>query len=85
MLMDNFGDVLELSKWIIELKSKAQANAKAILTLQCGLAPNQLDKVSPFKNAKEIWKKFIKLYESTRDSHIAKRDLFFLVNCRIVQ
>ncbi|MCQ7222075.1 hypothetical protein NP006_23525, partial [Salmonella enterica] len=42
------GKVLESSKWSMEQKVKAQANAKATVTLQCGLSPDQLNKIGPF-------------------------------------
>ena len=69
------GKVLESSKWAVEQKMKAQANAKAIMALQCGLSSKQLNKVRPFKSAQDLWDKLIELNEGTKDSRIAKRDL----------
>ena len=69
------GKMLESSRWTVEQKMKAQANAKAIVTLQCGLSSEQLNKVGPFKSAKDLWDKLIELNEGTKDSRIAKRDL----------
>ncbi|XP_074590609.1 uncharacterized protein LOC141846459 [Curcuma longa] len=73
---DAEGKVLESAQWTTEQKRKAQANAKATVTLQCGLAKDQLNKVGPFSSARDLWNKLIELNEGTRDSRIAKRDLY---------
>lgn len=72
---DEFGQPLEFDKWTSDTKKKAQENAQATTTLQCGLAQEQLSKVGPFDSAKELWDKFVELHEGTCDSQIAKRDL----------
>lgn len=69
------GKVLESIQWTTKQKRKGQPNAKATVTLQCRLVPEQLNKVGPFKNAKELWNKLIELNECTNDSRITKRDL----------
>lgn len=38
-----------------------QLNGKAIVILQCGLAPEQMNKVGPFKSTKELWDKLMEL------------------------
>ncbi|XP_074557881.1 uncharacterized protein LOC141813795 [Curcuma longa] len=72
---DENGKVLESSRWSPDQKWKSQANAKAVVTLQCGLSSEQLIKVGPFRSAKELWDKLIELNEGTKDSRVAKRDL----------
>lgn len=57
------------------MKNEGWANTKAILTLQCGLSPEQLSKVGLFSSAKKLWEQLIELYEGTRDSRITKGDL----------
>ena len=73
---DEEGKELESSRWSTEQLRKAQADAKAMVTLQCGIAKDQLVKVGPFTSARDLWNKLIELQEGTRDSRIAKRDLF---------
>ncbi|XP_042467579.1 uncharacterized protein LOC122050767 [Zingiber officinale] len=70
------GKILESSTWTGEQKLKAQACAKAIMTLQYGLSSEQLNKIRLFKSAKDLWDKLIELNEGTKDLRIAKRDLF---------
>lgn len=60
MLVNEFGEVHESSKWTEELKKKAQTNAKATQTTQCGLALDQLNKLGPFKSFKGLWVSFMK-------------------------
>ncbi|XP_074556829.1 uncharacterized protein LOC141812719 [Curcuma longa] len=72
---DENGRVLESSRWSADQKWKSQANAKAVVTMQCGLSFEQLIKVGPFRSAKELWDKLIELNEGTKDSRVAKRDL----------
>ena len=73
---DEEGKELDSSRWSTEQTRKGQADAKAVVTLQCGIAKDQLVKVGPFTSAKDLWNKLIELQEGTRDSRIAKRDLF---------
>ncbi|XP_074569703.1 uncharacterized protein LOC141826360 [Curcuma longa] len=73
---DEEGKELDSSRWSAEQTRKGQADAKAVVTLQCGISKDQLNKVGPFTSAKELWNKLIELHEGTRDSRIAKRDLF---------
>ncbi|XP_074557046.1 uncharacterized protein LOC141813034 [Curcuma longa] len=73
---DEEGKELDSSRWSAEQTRKGQADAKAVVTLQCGINKDQLIKVGPFTSAKDLWNKLIELHEGTRDSRIAKRDLF---------
>ncbi|XP_074560181.1 uncharacterized protein LOC141816265, partial [Curcuma longa] len=73
---DEEGKELDSSRWSMEQTRKGQADAKAVVTLQCGINKDQLIKVGPFTSAKDLWNKLIELHEGTRDSRIAKRDLF---------
>lgn len=50
---------LESNRWSMGGKSKGQVNSKAIVTLQCGLASEQLTKVNLFNSVKEMWEKLI--------------------------
>ncbi|XP_074570568.1 uncharacterized protein LOC141827234 [Curcuma longa] len=69
---DENGKVLESSRWSPDQKWKSQANAKAVVTLQCGLSSEQLIKVGPYHSAKEPWDKLIELNEGIKDSRVAK-------------
>lgn len=58
-----------------QTKKETQVTIEAILVLQCGLSLDQLSKVGPFNNAKDLWDKLFELHEGTSNAHIAKRDL----------
>ncbi|XP_074586970.1 uncharacterized protein LOC141842889 [Curcuma longa] len=72
---DESGKPLPTTSWTKEICKKAQANAKATTTLQCGLSKDQLSKIGPFNSAKELWEKLIELNEGSSDSRRAKKDL----------
>ena len=41
-------------EWTEEIKKKVQIDSKALNTLQCGLSKEELKRVGPFENAKEL-------------------------------
>ena len=70
-------DSTPCEKWEPTLIKKVEADARATCTLQCGLTKEELNRVRPFSNAKELWEKLIKLHEGTSDTKVSKRDLLF--------
>ncbi|XP_074591765.1 uncharacterized protein LOC141847609 [Curcuma longa] len=72
---DASGVPLPTKDWSKDICKKAQVNAKATTTLQCGLSKEQLSKVGPFNSPKKLWEKLIELNERSSESRRAKRDL----------
>ncbi|XP_042423461.1 uncharacterized protein LOC122011095 [Zingiber officinale] len=54
--------------WDPALIKKVAANVRANCTLRCGLTKEELNRISPFSSAKELWKKLIELHEGTPDT-----------------
>ncbi|XP_042410001.1 uncharacterized protein LOC121999378 [Zingiber officinale] len=60
---------MDSKHWNPEMKKKAQIYFKAFNTLQCGLTKEELNRVGPHENAKEMWDKLIELHEGTNDAN----------------
>ncbi|XP_074580658.1 uncharacterized protein LOC141837091 [Curcuma longa] len=65
-------------KWDATTKRKIGTDVKATQTLQCGSTKEELNRIGPFINAKDLWDKLIELNEGMSDMKLSKRDL--LVN-----
>ncbi|XP_042396671.1 uncharacterized protein LOC121986798 [Zingiber officinale] len=67
-LVDNAGIPMNPKQWNPKMKKKAQIDFKTLNTLQCRLTKEELNRVSPHENTKELWDKLIKLHEGTSDT-----------------
>ncbi|XP_042437002.1 uncharacterized protein LOC122022967 [Zingiber officinale] len=65
--LDGAEKPVSCENWDTSLMKKIKANAKATCTLQCGLTNEELNRVSPFSSAKDLWEKQIELHEATFD------------------
>ncbi|XP_042460267.1 uncharacterized protein LOC122043745 [Zingiber officinale] len=66
--MDSAEIPMDPNNWNMEMKKKAQVDFKFLNTIQCGLTKEELNRVDPQENAKEIWDKLIELHEWTNDA-----------------
>ena len=74
--VDNFGNPLDPEQWTPDMRKKASTENKAINTLHCGLTREELNRVGPHQNAKELWDKLIELHEGTSDAKVQKETYF---------
>lgn len=70
------GELFDINHYTSDTKKKAQANARAIATLQCSLTHDQLSEVGPFSSDKESWEKHIELHEGLPTYRPLKRTYY---------
>ncbi|XP_042416654.1 uncharacterized protein LOC122005610 [Zingiber officinale] len=67
-LIDNTGIPMDPEHWNPEMKKKAQINFKALYIIQCRLTKEELNRIDPYENAKELWDKLIELHKGTNNA-----------------
>lgn len=85
MLVDKFRELLEMERCTLDIKKKAQIDARVTYTLQYGLTNENPNRFRSFKYVKDLWEKLVELHEGTTNTKITKSNhyLYKLSNIKV--